>query len=84
MEAFNEELDGMYNDANLPEDEAWTAMSRDLQRTKETRNALSKENSYVYRIPLKFVLRDPTVSSNDESLRWRRRIRSTCQLTVVS
>ena len=37
----------MYNDANLPEDEAWTAMSADLRRTKESRNALAKENSYV-------------------------------------
>jgi len=44
-QAFNEELDGMYNDANLPEDEAWTSMIRDLQKTKEARNALTKENS---------------------------------------
>ena len=44
-QAFNEELDGMYNDAHLPEDEAWTALSDDLRRTKEARNALSKENS---------------------------------------
>ncbi len=26
-QAFNEELDGMFNDANLPADEAWTAMT---------------------------------------------------------
>jgi hypothetical protein len=44
-QAFNEELDGMFNDANLPEDEAWTSMIQDLQKTKETRNALTKENS---------------------------------------
>ncbi|KAG5648922.1 hypothetical protein DXG03_000271 [Asterophora parasitica] len=44
-EAFNEELDGMYNDVNLPDDEAWAAMSKDLQQTKESRNALTKENS---------------------------------------
>lgn len=35
----------MYNDANLPEDEAWTSMTEDLRTTKESRNALSKENS---------------------------------------
>jgi protein ECT2 len=37
----------MYNDANLPEDEAWAAMSKDLRQTKESRNVLAKENSYV-------------------------------------
>ncbi|KAF5388006.1 hypothetical protein D9615_000543 [Tricholomella constricta] len=46
-EAFNEELDGMYNDVNLPDDEAWAAMLNDLRQTKETRNALTKENSQV-------------------------------------
>lgn len=45
LQAFNEELDGMYNDLNLPDDEAWEALSKDLRQTKETRNALSKENS---------------------------------------
>ena len=44
-QAFNEELDGMYNDANLPEDEAWQALSQDLRQTKETKNNLSRENS---------------------------------------
>ncbi|KAJ7590868.1 hypothetical protein C8J56DRAFT_934088 [Mycena floridula] len=48
-EAFNEELDSMYNDANLPEDEAWAAMSTDLRQTKEARNNLSKENSQLKR-----------------------------------
>ncbi len=37
----------MFNDVNLPEDDAWIAMSNDLRKTKEARNALSKENSYV-------------------------------------
>ncbi|KAG6833910.1 hypothetical protein H0H87_007921 [Tephrocybe sp. NHM501043] len=46
-EAFNEELDGMYNDLNLPDDEAWIAMSKDLKETKESRNALTKENSQL-------------------------------------
>jgi hypothetical protein len=44
-EAFNEELDSMYNDVNLPDDEAWKALARDLRETKETRNNLSRENS---------------------------------------
>ncbi|KAG6869324.1 hypothetical protein C0993_000077 [Termitomyces sp. T159_Od127] len=43
-QAFNEELDGMYNDLNLPDDEAWVAMSKDLKQTKEDRNSLMKEN----------------------------------------
>ncbi|KAG6903484.1 hypothetical protein C0995_005507 [Termitomyces sp. Mi166 len=46
-EAFNEELDGMYNDLNLPDDEAWVAMSKDLKQTKEGRNSLMKENSQL-------------------------------------
>ena len=46
-QAFNEELDGMYNDANLPDDEAWVAMAKDLRQTKEARNDLTKENSFV-------------------------------------
>lgn len=48
-EAFNEELDSMYNDASLPDDEAWKAMAKDLRETKETRNNLSRENSWVSR-----------------------------------
>ncbi|KAJ3859197.1 hypothetical protein EV359DRAFT_51220 [Lentinula novae-zelandiae] len=43
-EAFNEELDAMYNDVNLPEDEAWRAMTEDLRVTKEARNQLTQEN----------------------------------------
>ncbi|KAF8826901.1 hypothetical protein HHX47_DHR5000592 [Lentinula edodes] len=43
-EAFNEELDAMYNDVNLPEDEAWRAMTEDLRVTKEARNKLTQEN----------------------------------------
>jgi hypothetical protein len=37
----------MFNDAHLPETDAWAAMTRDLRQSKESRNALSKENSYV-------------------------------------
>lgn len=35
----------MYNDVNLPRDEAWQAMTEDLCKTKESRNALTEENS---------------------------------------
>ena len=44
VQAFNEELDAMYNDVNLPADEAWQAMTEDLRVTKEARNNLSQEN----------------------------------------
>ena len=42
----------MYNDIMLPDDEGWTAITTDLRQTKEARNALSKENSYVSLINL--------------------------------
>jgi len=48
-EAFNEELDGMFNDMHLPETDAWAAVTRDLRQSKESRNALSKENSQLKR-----------------------------------
>jgi hypothetical protein len=37
----------MFNDAHLPDTDAWAAMTRDLRQSKESRNALSKENSCV-------------------------------------
>lgn len=37
----------MFNDANLPADEAWTAMTSDLRKAKEDRNRLTRENAYV-------------------------------------
>ena len=37
----------MFSDAHLPHTDAWVAMTRDLRQSKESRNALSKENSYV-------------------------------------
>jgi hypothetical protein len=40
----------MFNDAHLPDTDAWGAMTRDLRQSKESRNALSKENSYVPKI----------------------------------
>jgi hypothetical protein len=35
----------MFEDVNLPEDEALVAMSRDLRDAKDRRNALSNQNS---------------------------------------
>ncbi|KAG8884270.1 hypothetical protein FRB98_002543 [Tulasnella sp. 332] len=48
-DAFNEELDGMFNDAGLPETEAWEVMTQDLRKTKEARNTLARENSALKR-----------------------------------
>lgn len=44
FQAFNQELEAMYQDVQLPEDQAWSAMIKDLQTAKKTRNQLSKEN----------------------------------------
>lgn len=46
---FNEELDTMYNDAQLPDTEGWDALTRDLSHTKQERNVLSLENSKLKR-----------------------------------
>ncbi|GHJ88511.1 hypothetical protein NliqN6_4913 [Naganishia liquefaciens] len=43
-EAFNVELDGMFDDANLPPDEAFATLRRDLQTTKAQRNDMRLEN----------------------------------------
>ncbi|KAF9481824.1 hypothetical protein BDN70DRAFT_875770 [Pholiota conissans] len=48
-DAFNEELDAMYNDVQLPPEYAWEAVSQDLRQTKAQRNALSRENSLIKR-----------------------------------
>ncbi|KAI0050211.1 hypothetical protein FA95DRAFT_662337 [Auriscalpium vulgare] len=48
-EAFNEELESMFNDAQLPEDRAWAAMAEDLRRTKASRNNLARENAQLKR-----------------------------------
>lgn len=37
----------MFQEVTLPDDEAWVAMSADLQETKKERFLLSKENTYV-------------------------------------
>jgi RNA polymerase-interacting CarD/CdnL/TRCF family regulator len=49
VQAFNEELDKMYEDINLPEDQAWAAMINDLRKAKETRNLFAKENQQLKR-----------------------------------
>ncbi|TYJ55176.1 hypothetical protein B9479_004110 [Cryptococcus floricola] len=48
-EAFNTELDGMFNDAQLPETEAFQALRNDLQVTKANRNVLQLENQKLKR-----------------------------------
>lgn len=48
-DAFNEELEGMFNDAVLPEDEAWAAMTRDLTETKKARTEMERENLQLRR-----------------------------------
>lgn len=49
VQAFNEELDKMYEDIQLPEDQAWAAMTNDLRKAKETRNRFAKENQQFKR-----------------------------------
>lgn len=49
FQAFNTELDGMYNDACLPETEAFEAMRQDLQDSKARRNELDLENQRLKR-----------------------------------
>ncbi|KAH7098762.1 hypothetical protein BKA62DRAFT_711749 [Auriculariales sp. MPI-PUGE-AT-0066] len=46
-EAFNKELDGMYNDVNLPDDEAWVALTNDLRESKDARNQKEEENEHL-------------------------------------
>lgn len=49
VQAFNEELDKMYEDIQLPEDQAWATMADDLRRAKERRNLFAKENQQLKR-----------------------------------
>ena len=60
FQAFNEELDGMFNDVNLPESEAWGAMTKDIRETKAARNNLKRENAQVPR-PFQCYCRSPIV-----------------------
>ncbi|KAL1722372.1 hypothetical protein EV715DRAFT_247584 [Schizophyllum commune] len=48
-QTFNEELDGMYQDVQLPDEEAWARMAKDLRETKKARNNLTAENSTLKR-----------------------------------
>ncbi|EIW66895.1 hypothetical protein M231_05581 [Tremella mesenterica] len=48
-EAFNTELDGMFNDAALPPDEAFAALRRDLEDATTKRNELDLENKKLKR-----------------------------------
>ncbi|CEL59835.1 Rho guanine nucleotide exchange factor gef2 OS=Schizosaccharomyces pombe (strain 972 / ATCC 24843) GN=gef2 PE=1 SV=1 [Rhizoctonia solani AG-1 IB] len=48
-ETFNEELDAMYADSSLRDDEALVAMADDLRKSKAARNDLAKENLQLKR-----------------------------------
>lgn len=48
-EAFNTELDGMFNDSTLPQTEAFEALKRDVQESKAERNSLKLENMRLNR-----------------------------------
>ena len=39
----------MFNDASLPEDEAWAAMARDVVEAKKSRNEAERQNLCVLR-----------------------------------
>lgn len=48
IEAFNDELEQLYNDINFPNHEdALRAVSKDLESTMYQRQELRKENAYV-------------------------------------
>ena len=44
---FNEELDGMFDAANLPDDDAWAAMTRKVKEAQQGKVKAEHENSYV-------------------------------------
>ncbi|KAI0776132.1 hypothetical protein BD413DRAFT_261330 [Trametes elegans] len=48
-ESFNDELDGMFDDAQLPEDEAWAQMTRKLKAAKKSEKAAQCENFQLKR-----------------------------------
>lgn len=48
-DAFNEELDHMFTNAQLPEDEAWEAMVKDLSETKADRHMLEHQKALLER-----------------------------------
>ncbi|KAI0340771.1 hypothetical protein BDW22DRAFT_348171 [Trametopsis cervina] len=46
-DAFNEELEKVFYEVQLPEDEAWDAVAADLHETKMVKQALEKENAHL-------------------------------------
>lgn len=44
---FNEELDGMFDAANLPDDDAWAAMTKKVKESQQGKMKAEQENSYV-------------------------------------
>lgn len=46
---FNEELDGMFDAANLPDDDAWAAMTRKAKEAQQGKARVEQENSCVSR-----------------------------------
>ncbi|KZV72156.1 hypothetical protein PENSPDRAFT_371983 [Peniophora sp. CONT] len=48
-DTVNEELDELFKGAQLPETDAWAAMTADVRRTKAARNELAIENSQLKR-----------------------------------
>ena len=48
MQSFNEELDKVFYEIELPEGEDWDAIAEDLRTTKMERRELERQNKYVY------------------------------------
>jgi len=46
----------MYEDANLPETDAWEALTRDLRAAKDARNEKERENEYVVLYPAQVLV----------------------------
>ena len=69
-QAFNEELDGMFKDANLPETEAWAVMTQDLREAKAARNDLKRENVLVFCMSLRLFVVEAILGLSSES--WKR------------
>ena len=45
---FNEELDGMFDAANLPDDDAWAAMTRKVKEAQQGKVKAEHENSLAF------------------------------------
>lgn len=44
LQSFNEELDKVFYEITLPEDDAWYAVAEDLRETKRIKQTLEGEN----------------------------------------